>query len=123
MSVMIMSQELFHVVRESSVNVIGLTVPDGLDSIQVDSLIENILQSITPEAKGRWVADLSQVSYMGSSLLGLMVNIRERIRTSGGRLVVCGVGPGLKRIFESCCLDRLFVFAPSRNAAIANLKG
>jgi len=123
MPVMNMSKELFNVVQESAVNVIRLTVPDGMDSIEVDTLIENVLQSITPQAKGWWIADLSGISYMGSSMLGLMVNIRERIRLSGGRLVLCGVGPGLKKIFESCCLERLFIFARSRNEAIANLRG
>lgn len=122
MPVVVMSQELFHVMQENSVNVIGFTVPEGLDSMEIDKLIENVLASVTPNAKGKWVADLSGVTYLGSSLLGLMVNLRERIRQSGGTLILCGVSPMLAKIFKNCCLERLFIFARTRQDAFALVK-
>ncbi|MGA2584754.1 MAG: STAS domain-containing protein [Tepidisphaeraceae bacterium] len=122
MTEIIMSSELFHVVKESSVNVIGLTIPDGLDSMELDALIDNVLAGINPAAGTLWVADLSGVAYMGSSLLGLMVNIREAIRQSGGKLILCGVAPGLARVFQNCCLERLFIFARNRAEAITMAK-
>ena len=55
---------------------------------------------------------------MGSSLLGLMINIRVRILQGGGRLVLCGLSPALMQIFRTCCLERLFSIAQTRDDAV-----
>ena len=69
------------------------------------------------------MVDLSQVGYMGSSMLGLFVNIRERIRQAGGTLVLCAMSPPLLRIFKTCCLERLFTIAKTRPDALALVSG
>jgi anti-anti-sigma factor len=64
------------------------------------------------------VLDVSRVDYMGSSALGLMVNVRQRVAKSGGRLALCGLSPQLLRIFRTCCLERLFHISKTRAEAI-----
>ena len=39
--------------------------------------------------------DLTDVVYMGSSVLGLMVNVRQTIKSAGGKLVLCGMSERL----------------------------
>lgn len=106
------------VTEESAVSVIRLSLPYLMDPIEVDRIIEAMLAEVTGKAARRWAMDLSDVAYMGSAMLGLMVNVRERIRAAGGKLVLFGMAPQLTEIFRTCCLERLFVIARSRDEAL-----
>ena len=111
----------FRVTQQQAINILHLSLPDTLDSIDMDRLIEDIMQSLSGRASGRWVIDLTEVRYMGSSILGLMVNIRERVRQSRGRLVICGMSNDLLRVFQTCCLERLFTISQTIGDAVAAL--
>src|SRR5438874_13715949 len=106
-----MDSDLFRVSEVDSVTVVELALPQSLESSEFDRLNDTILQLIGQRPGGRWVLDLEHVSYMGSSTLGLMVNIRQRVRTASGRLILCCLSSRLLQIFRTCCLERLFVIA------------
>ena len=113
-----MPEDLFHVTQVKSVNVVELTMPQTLDIDEFDRLNDSLLGVVREQAEGAWVLDLSRLSYMGSAALGLMVNLRQQIKQSGGRLVLCGLSPQLLHIFKTCCMERLFKIVRSRDEAI-----
>ena len=55
---------------------------------------------------------------MGSAMLGLMVNLRQQVKSAGGRLVLCSMPPTLMQIFRTCCMERLFIIARTRDEAM-----
>ena len=110
---------LYRLSKSGTVNVVDLTLPHTLDIHEFDRLNESILTLVRGEPEGQWVLDLSRLSYMGSAALGLMVNLRQQIKQSGGRLVLCGLSPQLMHIFKTCCMERLFRIAKTREDAIA----
>ena len=114
-----MSTNLYRLSKAGTVNVIDLTLPHALDIDEFDRLNEAILELIRAEPEGQWVLDLSQLSYMGSAALGLLVNLRQQIKQSGGRLVLCGLSPQLMHIFKTCCMERLFRIVKGRADAVA----
>jgi anti-anti-sigma factor len=114
-----MSYELYRLTRAGSVNLIELFLPVGLDIDEFDRLNEAVLAMIASEPGGSWVMDLSKLDYMGSASLGLMVNIRQRVKEGKGRLVLCGLSPRLLQIFKTCCMERLFKIVRSRDEAIS----
>ena len=65
-----------------------------------------------------WVIDLSAVDYIGSATIGLIINIRQRIKSAGGRLVLCGLSARIMDIFHTSSMERLFTIARSRNDAV-----
>jgi len=113
-----MADSRFQITQEGSVSIVQFFLPATLDAIEIDGIIDSVLQKVTAAGHARWLVDLSNVQYLGSSMLGLFVNIRERIRQAGGTLVLCGMSAELMRIFRTCCLERLFVIAHSRNEAM-----
>ena len=113
-----MSANLYRLSKVGTVNVIDLTLPHALDIEEFDRLNESVLELIRAEPEGQWVLDLSQLSYMGSAALGLLVNLRQQIKQSGGRLVLCGMSPQLVHIFKTCCMERLFKIVKSRADAV-----
>ena len=104
-----------------SVTVVELNLPDGLDSTVFDRLnedLQGVFDQATTDNNHRWVLDLSNVSYLGSAALGLMVNIRHRVRTQQGKLALCNLSPRLAQIFKTCCLEKLFTITRSRDEAL-----
>jgi anti-anti-sigma factor len=106
-----------------SINVIDLKLPEQLDSEEFDQLNESLLRVLDGKISGRWLLDLSAVDYMGSSVLGLMINIRQHIKAGGGTLALSGLTPRMAQIFRTCCLEKMFVIARTREEGIRALGG
>ena len=102
---------------------IDLSLPESLDSEEFDRLNEELLSTVDGKSSGKWVLDLSAVDYMGSSVLGLMINVRQRIKAAGGRLALCALSPQLTQIFHTCCLEKLFTITKTRAEAIRWIGG
>jgi anti-sigma B factor antagonist len=113
-----MVNERFDITQEQSAQILQFFMPITLDTMEVDAIIDAVLAQLDSRPSQRWVVDLSRVEYLGSSMLGLFVNMRERIRQARGSLVLCGMSPQLQQIFRNCCLERLFTIAKSRTDAL-----
>jgi anti-anti-sigma factor len=55
---------------------------------------------------------------MGSAMLGLIVNVRQQVKTAGGKLALCNMSPRLAEIFRMCSMERLFTITRTRADAI-----
>jgi len=113
-----MSQHQYRVSTEGKVHVVELTLPVVVDAAEFDRLNEAIEHATEGSAGGRWVLDLTQVQYIGSAMLGLMVNVRQRIKSGGGRLVLCGLSSHLAKALATCSLHTLFTITDTRADAV-----
>jgi anti-anti-sigma factor len=100
-------------------NIVELRLPESLDSMEFDKLNESLLGLLKGRAQQKWVIDLTAVSYMGSAMLGMLVNVRQQIKAGGGRLLLCGLSKPLMTIFKTCCMERLFTIVKDRKTALA----
>jgi len=116
-----MFEPSFELTQTGPVHIVVLRLPEMMDSHEFDRLNDDILAAIATAPEGRWVFDLSNLNYMGSSSLGLMVNIRQRIKQVHGQLILCTISPSLMRIFHTCCLERLFTITRTRDEAVQRL--
>jgi anti-anti-sigma factor len=114
--------DFIQVQTDQTVNVVAMTLPEYLDSTDFDKLNESLLGLFDAKRPKGWVVDLSDVNYMGSAMLGMMVNFRQRVQSVKGKLVLCGVSPRLMEIIRTCCMDRLFPIAKTRADAIKMAK-
>ena len=114
--------ELFRVKTVGQVQVIRLELPETLDSDEFDRLNESLLDHLGQRPGAGWVLDLSDLHYAGSSLLGLMVNIRQRLKQLDGRLVLCGLSENLLQVFRTCSLERLFVIRRTEADAVNRVR-
>ena len=67
----------------------------------------------------RVVVDLGRVSYIDSSGLALFIEALQRVQAYGGKLVLCGLGPSVRTIFDIARLDQVFTIFPDKTAALA----
>lgn len=113
--------ELYRVVTIESAHLIELHLPEMLDPTEFDQLNEGMLAHFEGNAGRAWIMDLSTTRYMGSAMLGLMVNIRQRVKSAGGRLVLCGLSRELNDIFVTSSMQRLFTITRTRPEALKAL--
>jgi anti-anti-sigma factor len=119
-----MKEDRLQFAQENAVRVMRFRLPFNMDTMEIDELMGAVMAGLEQASQEKWMVDLSGVDYMGSSMLGLMVNIRQRIRQGGGKLVLFGLTPQLLHTFKSCSLERLFSFAktgPEAAAVLARL--
>lgn len=98
--------------------VIELRLPEELDLAAFDEIHRTLLDGFPSAPMGRFVVDLSKSKYVGSMLLGLLINIRQKVTAQKGRLVVCGMGPSLLRATQSSRLTTLLTIVPTRAEAL-----
>ncbi len=116
-----MARDFVKVSTLKSVEIIDLWLPETLDSEEFDRLNTSLLGVLDAKIDGAWLLDLSAVDYMGSSVLGLMINIRQHIKAGGGKLAISGLTPRLTQIFRTCCLEKLFVICRTREEGLRTL--
>jgi anti-anti-sigma factor len=116
-----MAKEYFAHQVEQSVNVVTLHLPEALDVVEFDRINEQVLRLIDGRTGQSWLIDLSAVNYMGSAMLGLLVNLRQRIKAGGGQLELSSLSPQLVEVFRTCCLERLFTIRRTRAEALTQM--
>ncbi len=65
------------------------------------------------EGASRVAVDLSRVSFMDSSILGVLVSCLKRAREQEGDVVLVGVNGSPRRVMEITALDKAFTLVPT----------
>jgi stage II sporulation protein AA (anti-sigma F factor antagonist) len=110
--------KFYRIHHDRSASVLELDLPDQIDTAEFDRLNESLLSELEGKPAGNWIIDLSRVNYMGSAMLGLIVNLRQQIKNIQGQLVLCALSPRLLGIFRTCCMERLFTIVRTREEAL-----
>lgn len=67
------------------------------------------------------IVDLSRVTYVDSSAVGTLVEFKRRMdRSNGGRVVLAGLRPRVRGVFEISKLDQFFTIVASMEEALQN---
>lgn len=100
------------------VSVLDLSLPDMVDAVEFDQFTNEVLALIDGAPKKKWVIDLGRCTYVNSAMLGLMVNLRQRIRGAGGKIALCRASPWLLEVFQVTSLHHMFVVTKTREDAL-----
>lgn len=64
------------------------------------------------------IFDFSELSFMDSSGLGVIMGRYKKVRTLGGRVIVFGVNAGILRIMEMSGLSKIVKLVPNYEKAV-----
>jgi anti-sigma B factor antagonist len=84
--------------------------------------IRTQLLGLVENGKNRLVLDFTQVDFVDSSFLGLLIIILKRATAAGGDVRICCLRPQLISIFNLMRLDKLFRIFESRAQAVASFQ-
>lgn len=76
------------------------------------------------QAKGykHVVIDLSRVDYIDSIIIGALIRVLQKARTTGGQSVFCCASENMQEILKCIKIGTLWPLYPTREEALATLK-
>ena len=99
-----------------------VTIAGEVDLYTAPEFHDVLLQGIDEGAR-QVVVDLSAVTFIDSTALGVLVHSAKRLGPDGGALhIVCGPG-GVRRILEITGLAGVFAIHPTLDEALAATAG
>jgi anti-sigma B factor antagonist len=94
--------------------------PTGAIDLHVSPELRASLRSIIDgEKPQRLIVDLSQVPYIDSSGIAVLIGAMQSLELEGGVFMIAGARAGVRMIFESAKLDQYFRLFPDVEAATA----
>src|SRR3954469_24489661 len=94
--------------------------PEGAIDLHVSPELRASLRAIIDDEKPkRLVVDLSQVPYIDSSGIAVLIGAMQSLEHEGGIFLLAGAQDGVRTIFESAKLDQYFRLFPDVEAAVA----
>ncbi len=105
-------------IQQDTVQGAIVVAPAGrIDSTTADALDAHLLRLAFP-ALPRLVIDFSAVDYISSAGLRVMLSLAKRMREKKGRLTLCGLGDGVRQVFELAGFLPLFAIEGTRDQAV-----
>ena len=68
------------------------------------------------------IFDFGMVKFFSSQVLGLLLDVRAKLKESDGEVLVSGINPQLYRVFKITNLDKLFRFFPDSESAVKSVE-
>ena len=82
-------------------------------------LREAVLSLLTPTPPAKLVLNLSEVPYMDSSGIAVLVEALGRVRRAGGKIFLTNLQTRVRSILEIARLNTLFILVPDEQTALA----
>ena len=91
-----------------------------MDQQQADRLMQALDQELKGDHRSV-ILDLSDLQYMNSTGLNILINVLTRTRNAGGDTLIAGVSNSVRQLFVVTKLDTVFIITPSIGEAVARL--
>jgi anti-sigma B factor antagonist len=83
--------------------------------------LKQVLTDAIEGGQHRLVIDLSEVSFLDSTALGVLIGAVKRLRSRGGALAIVNTDTSIAKTFEITGLDQIFTIRPTRDEAVEAL--
>ena len=91
----------------------------SISNVQKISVVsEQIKKFIAEESPKGVVFDFAEVKFFSSQVLGILLDIRDRLKSYNGEVVISAIDPQLHRVFTITNLDKIFRFFPDKGSAV-----
>ena len=93
------------------------------DVEEISCASDQIQGYVEQHQPARIIFDFSGVKFFSSQVLGLLLEVRARLQSQGGQVIVASLNAQLERVFKITNLDRIFTFVPDKDAAFGEAAG
>lgn len=93
-----------------------------IDQAEANELMATV-ESEVQAGNNRILMDLSELRYMNSTGLRVMINALTKARNAGGEAVIANVSEAVKQLFLVTKLDTIFTIAATKEEALERLAG
>ena len=104
---------------EQNGDVLVIKLPSRLDAAGLSVMERDFSEAVTAH-KGKVLADMSDVNFVASLALRMLLVNLKAVQPLGGDLRLSGLQPQIAEIFRKSRFDTLFKIYPDRDAALAS---
>jgi len=102
------------------VTVVGFKDVSILDVVTIQNIGRELYGLVEEREKRKLVLDFSDVRFLSSQALGVLLTLRRKADQAQTEIVLCGIRKELTRVFEITNLNRLFAFFEVLEQALAH---
>ena len=114
-----MDEKIFvEITAEGHVAVVAFKTASISNVEEVAAASKQIKEFIEANHPNRIVFDFERVKFFSSQVLGLLLDIRAKLKTYNGEVVVSAINPQLSKVFKITNLDKVFKFFPDKKGAV-----
>ena len=93
-----------------------------LEEVDIQALEASIMPLLDQEEDIKMLMDFTNVSFLTSAALGLLIRISKKVYETAGELRLCSISDKINEIFKITRLDKVFQISPDKDSALWNLK-
>lgn len=93
-----------------------------MDQQQADQLMAVLDQHLKDNEGVNVILDMSELVYMNSTGLNIMISVLTRTRKAGGQVLLAAVSHGVRQLFVVTKLDTVFPILDSVDLALEKLR-
>jgi len=112
----------FNTRLESDVLVVTFESASGLNDFRNNALRDSLYELVQAEGSPLFAVDLVKVDYLSSSGVAILVGLKRRVETQGGKIVIYHLQPIVRDLLAVMKLDRFFLVAEDEKLAITSLR-
>ena len=107
---------------DSDVQVVTFESAGGLNDFRNSALRDALYELVATHNDPMLAVDLAKVDYLSSSGVAILVGLKRRVETKGGKIVIFHVQPIVRDLLAVMKLDRFFAISEDESKAIDSLR-
>jgi anti-sigma B factor antagonist len=103
----------------AGITLVTFTDSSILDNATIDQIGKDLYRLVDEEKKHNVIIDFSNVKFLSSHALGIILTLHKKAKGASGSLSLCGVRKELMKVFTLTDLDKIFKFYADDKTALA----
>jgi anti-sigma B factor antagonist len=79
---------------------------------------DHLLHLLDESTGKKLLLNFSNVEYMSSAMLGMLVTVSKKVQAAKGKLVLCSIDPQIREVFAITNLEKVFVIRADEQEAL-----
>jgi anti-sigma B factor antagonist len=104
------------------IQVVNFDNAGGLNDFRNSALRDALYELVATNDEPLLAIDLSKVDYLSSSGVAILVGLKRRVETKGGKIVIYHVQPIVRDLLGVMKLDRFFIITENESKALDSLR-
>ena len=92
------------------------------EGAMIDALTKELYSLVDEYDYKKLVVDFRHVGFLSSRMISTLTTLHKKIENLKGKLVLCGMKPELKKVFQITKLDKILTFADTEADAVKQFK-
>jgi len=114
-----MATQRIDVTKTGDVSVVKFRDRKILDEAVIQELGAELFGLVEVDNRKTILLDFDGVEFLSSAALGKLITFDRKVKTSKGRLKMCGIAPGILEVFQVTKLNKVFDIRPDAGEALA----